>query len=330
MRATNPKMIVFTFYSVEALNDANRAIKLQDNNATAYLRQGIAYFELEEFESAKESFEKCQKISDQLQVRRWLRKCAAEISAENEENESDNTNANVNEPAAPAKVEATERTPQPIPPLAAASAAHDAVIPPRQSVRHEWYQSPTTVVISIFAKGITKEQCEIESGKDTLGVTIKLNENSEYVLDLALCDTIIAEKTTTIFTPTKVEIKMIKDKQCKWLTLERTQDAIKTLEWDTSKTSKPEYPSSSRIKKDWNAIDKSVEEEKLQGEQALNKVFQDIFARGTDEQKKAMEKSFVESGGTVLSTNWDDIGSRKVEGAPPKGAELRHWSDINK
>ena len=163
-----------------------------------------------------------------------------------------------------------------------------------------------------------------------MDITIKIDESSEFVLDLVLCDTILPEKTTTLFTPTKVEIKMFKDKQCKWMTLERTQDPIRTLEWDTSQTTKPDYPSSSKIKKDWNAIDKSVEEEKPQGEQALNKLFQDIFARGSDEQKKAMEKSFVESGGTVLSTNWEDVGSRKVEGTPPKGAELKNWNDINK
>merc|ERR1712107_239226 len=87
-------------------------------------------------------------------------------------------------------------------------------------------------------------------------------------------------------------------------------------------------PPSSKIKKNWDAISREVEEEKPQGEQALNKLFQDIFARGSDEQKRAMEKSFVESGGTVLSTNWQDVGSRKVEGSAPKGTEVRKWSDI--
>ena len=29
-----------------------------------------------------------------------------------------------------------------------------------------------------------------------------------------------------------------------------------------------------------------------------------MFSDGTDEQKKAMMKSFQESGGTCLSTNW--------------------------
>ncbi len=34
-----------------------------------------------------------------------------------------------------------------------------------------------------------------------------------------------------------------------------------------------------------------------------------------------MMKSFVESNGTVLSTNWTEVGSKKVEYTPPAGAE---------
>lgn len=33
----------------------------------------------------------------------------------------------------------------------------------------------------------------------------------------------------------------------------------------------------------------------------------------------------VESNGTVLSTNWQDVGSKKVEGSPPDGMELKKW-----
>ena len=157
---------------------------------------------------------------------------------------------------------------------------------------------------------------------------IMFSEDSDFVLDLNLCDTIYPEQTKIECYPTKVEVKLTKKKQCKWLTLEKSEkEQISTLDWDTSGIMKPEYPSSSKIKKNWDAIDKSVEEEKLQGEQALNKVFQDIFSRGSDEQRRAMEKSFVESGGTVLSTNWEDVGSRYVEGSAPKGAELKKWNE---
>lgn len=33
----------------------------------------------------------------------------------------------------------------------------------------------------------------------------------------------------------------------------------------------------------------------------------------------------VESNGTVLSTNWKEVGSKKVEGSPPNGMEVKKW-----
>ena len=40
-----------------------------------------------------------------------------------------------------------------------------------------------------------------------------------------------------------------------------------------------------------------------------------------------MVKSFSESGGTQLSTNWQEIGAKKTEVKPPDGTEWREWKD---
>lgn len=36
-------------------------------------------------------------------------------------------------------------------------------------------------------------------------------------------------------------------------------------------------------------------------------------------------KSFQESGGTTLSTNWDEVKKGKVEVKPPAGSEWKTW-----
>lgn len=58
-----------------------------------------------------------------------------------------------------------------------------------------------------------------------------------------------------------------------------------------------EYPSSSHHTRKWDkmVVDISEEEknEKLEGDAALNKLFQQIYTDGTDEVKRAMNKSFV-------------------------------------
>jgi suppressor of G2 allele of SKP1 len=38
-----------------------------------------------------------------------------------------------------------------------------------------------------------------------------------------------------------------------------------------------------------------------------------------------MMKSFIESNGTALSTDWEDVKNRKVETVPPEGVEAKKW-----
>lgn len=57
------------------------------------------------------------------------------------------------------------------------------------------------------------------------------------------------------------------------------------------------YPTSSHTTRDWDKLAANVTEEEknenLEGDAALNKFFQNIYADASDETKKAMMKSFV-------------------------------------
>lgn len=86
----------------------------------------------------------------------------------------------------------------------------------------------------------------------------------------------------------------------------------------TASTSKP-YPSNRG--KDWNKV--SLEEEEETNDGNPDDFFKKLFANADDDVRKAMMKSYSESGGTSLSTNWDEVKKAKVETKPPSGTEAR-------
>jgi suppressor of G2 allele of SKP1 len=66
---------------------------------------------------------------------------------------------------------------------------------------------------------------------------------------------------------------------------------------DSSQKGALTYPSSSVHKHDWDRIVSDIKreekDEKPEGDAALQQLFQQIYADGSDETRKAMNKSFV-------------------------------------
>lgn len=90
-------------------------------------------------------------------------------------------------------------------------------------------------------------------------------------------------------------------------------------------STKPAYPTSSRSgPKNWDTI-AAADDDEDEGSADPNAFFKKLYAGASDEQKRAMMKSFTESSGTALSTDWGDVANRKVETKPPEGVEAKEW-----
>ncbi|XP_070498999.1 protein SGT1 homolog [Chironomus tepperi] len=179
------------------------------------------------------------------------------------------------------------------------------------SVKHDWYQNDEKVVVTVLLKNAVDKnyKCEIESEKVHLSA-----ENYELILELL--NPVVPEKSSHRATPHKVEITLVKRDFGKWTMLEKKQEVKTELQCNT-KSKKPQ---------DWDKLAKEVEKtDDAEGDAAVNALFKKIYESGTEEQRRAMNKSFQESGGTVLSTNWNEVKKDKVEVKPPDGTEFKHF-----
>lgn len=62
----------------------------------------------------------------------------------------------------------------------------------------------------------------------------------------------------------------------------------------------------------WDAFLKEIEEEEEE-DNDLQGSLQNIYKNATPEQQRAMIKSFQESHGTVLNTDWNDVKGKRIE-----------------
>lgn len=121
---------------------------------------------------------------------------------------------------------------------------------------------------------------------------------------------------------TKIEVVLMKAKTVNWTSLESAAPkAPAPIQYPTSSHSGP---------KNWEQLSREEEEAddggaEVGADAALTQLFQSIYKDADEDTKKAMIKSFTESGGTSLSTDWKDVRKKRVEVKPPEGMEARSY-----
>ena len=137
-----------------------------------------------------------------------------------------------------------------------------------------------------------------------------------------LTNEIISDQSVKAATAKKIELKLKKSiENVNWMGVEKGGEA-KLLATATpaqiQQAIPPSYPTSSKNKKNWDEINKTIKkqeaEEKPEGDSALNALFKQIYEKADENTRRAMIKSYQTSGGTVLSTNWEEVANKDYEG----------------
>jgi len=249
--------------------------------------------------------------------------------------------------------------------VAAPSTRPPVVQTPADKIRHDWYQTVNDVYITILAKGVPKDKAQIEIEEKSVSISFPAPgssgaETTTYELTFdPLFATIDVKRSTCSIMASKIEIVLKKAQSSqKWHALESsdpvtdiptaTVSAVPTsiLQSSTSSTV-PSYPTSSRTgPKNWDKLatelttkksdksngksavsddDDDYDYDKEDGDE-VNGFFKKLYSGASPEVQRAMMKSYTESNGTALSTNWDEVSKGKVETSPPTGMEAKKWN----
>jgi len=320
----------------EAVKDADTAIKLDGSNSKVYQRKGFALFSLKNFEASLESYQRAlEHDASNEQVQQWIRKCEAEIDLKRGGCTKNKISIGLSEPQRDPVEAKKEKKEEPVQCISNGKEVKQDPIPlPPSKIKYDWYQTETHVVITVLIKNLNKDHVCVDFTPKTLSFSAKLPSGSDYSLELDLAHEIVPAQSSSRVLATKIEVKMKKGEGIRWSSLETDNEshfanAATSIQKSAADDNVHEYPTSAHIHKDWDRLAKEVQEEEkkenMEGDGALNKLFQQIYSDGNDETRRAMNKSFQESGGTVLSTNWGEVGKEKVDVKPPDCMEYKKY-----
>jgi len=176
--------------------------------------------------------------------------------------------------------------------------------PIKPTLKVDWYQSSDTVHVALYRKSLDPK------------TQIQITSQSISVPDLHWSqpvNPIIPEQSSYSIGAYKVEFALKKLSPQTWSTLTELKE---------TQARKEEKPANPPLRYDkWNNLDDDSDHES--GDPM--DFFQKLYSGADDATKRAMMKSYTESNGTALSTDWSEVSKKKVETVPPQDMEAKKF-----
>ena len=335
---------------IEAVEYAQMAVSIDPLLDKAHVEEGKALFELEEFESARMCFERARRLKpDATLYKSWMDMCDAKLNGGKMQIAMESSGEDCMYSLKDSRGSGSQQpAPAPKPPqqhvvggtteeqttTTSGSTTSSGVLNPRpphrehnvnrpQSIKHTWFQSQNIVEVNVLCKGLRQEDVAVAFSPWQLRVVVNQPEKKDDQLERKddqlerKDDQPIGTQYDEVFDlfaevepslcryevlKTKIEIKLAKkDAATAWPTL--TSKAACDTDIKNNKASS---------RKDWSRIEKeAIQEDEKDGEKDnVLHFFQKLYEQADEDTKRAMMKSYQESGGTSLSTNWSDVASR--------------------
>ncbi|KAL8189833.1 UNVERIFIED_CONTAM: Suppressor of G2 allele of SKP1 [Gekko kuhli] len=156
----------------DAVTDAKNSLALDPRNATAFLRQGIGEYHVENYRAAMKSFSEGQKLDNMDEMFAvWIKRCREALDRKSQ----------------------AEVDPQVL---------QHSSRPPR--FKHDWYQTESHVIVTIMIKNAKKDDVNVQFSEKELGALVRVSPEEDYRLQLHLLHPIVPEQSTFKVLSTKV------------------------------------------------------------------------------------------------------------------------------
>ncbi|KAL5383715.1 hypothetical protein DPSP01_005819 [Paraphaeosphaeria sporulosa] len=329
----------------EALADAEKAVVLAHKRARrelikdSQLRRGIALYFLGQYANAKFVFDIVKGMDDKEKTLAiWESKIATKLNAIPEGDEQRHVtvksvpDVDVDTAPPPTKENKPADTP---------SASRPQLPPtPTEKPKHDWYQNNEQVTFTLLAKNVPKDKAKVEIEADSLDISYPLANGNDFNYNLLPFYGKVDPATSSYrITPTKIEVVLKKaEPGVKWKTLEGELEVV-SEKTETSggpaviperarvtAEAAPSYPTSSKKgAKNWDKLAaEEGDEDEYDGDET-SRFFKTLYKGAGEDAQRAMMKSYQESGGTVLSTDWSSVGNKYVAPEPPEGMEAKKY-----